>query len=516
MIISRFYNRNRVSVKEPIKKVPKRIVEPARATSDKLISQKTENKDQKKISKKKTLLDMSTATDTDFNVEGLNHELLPFQRAGVEFGNMAKGRFLIGDAMGLGKTTQSLSWVYHNKAFPTLVVCPAHLKYNWQDEAEKWFSKRVSTHVVVSSDKHIKDADLTIINYDILNKFTDRIKKKRYKTIIFDESQYIQSYKSLRTKASRKISKGVDHVIGLSGTPFMNRPVELFTILNIICPSTFSSFFKYAYRYCGPKVTKWATTFKGATNIQELANVLRQTVMIRRDKKEVLPQLPDKNSIMIRFKPKHMREYNRILADSDIEPLPKMGKLRQQAVRCKIEECIKWIIDFMDGSDEKLIVFAHHQEFIEYLNEKLKNYMPVVLTGKQSAEVKHQNVKSFQENKKNRIAICSMRAVSTGYNLTASSNVCFIEFDWNYQTMSQCYSRSLRIGQKKSVNIYYFVANGTIEEHMYRLISTKLDVFSNVFDKKEGVKIVDEDYDVDMRNSLLQFIDNKKKRGPKK
>lgn len=237
--------------------------------------------------------------DLDLNIPGLGGKLRHFQKEGVAFIEAKKGRALIGDDMGLGKTPQALAYLQlHPEIRPAIVICPACVKINWEREATKWTTENTIT--VLRGLPKRKDFDeerlsgIVIINYDILSnrsekdddgkkhpiKFTgwvDWLKLLNPKIIIIDEIQYIVSRKASRTKAVLSLCRGVKQVVGLSGTPIENRPVELYTSIHLINPTIFPSFFSYAMKYCGAKNNVFGWEYTGSSNTLELNNILKST-----------------------------------------------------------------------------------------------------------------------------------------------------------------------------------------------------------------------------------------------
>lgn len=197
---------------------------------------------------------LKAAKDTDFVVMNIKMPLYPYQKIGVEFFINNRGRAILADTMGLGKTAQALAYVAHTKKRKTLVVCPASVKYSWEDEAKKWtflkpFVMNGQTELTAQM---FGDYDIFIINYDILRKFSPLIKAFRFDCMICDEFHYIKNNSAQRTKEVKLIASTIQDVLLLSGTPLLSRPVELFNGLNIMDPVIWNDWFQYTVRYCTP------------------------------------------------------------------------------------------------------------------------------------------------------------------------------------------------------------------------------------------------------------------------
>jgi len=256
-----------------------------------------------KYSDEKSIED-SIAGDSSLEVQGLGGELRPFQRAGVSYMTERK-RVLLGDEMGLGKTVQGIAAVCHAKAFPCLVICPVSLQLNWLREIEKWaVDKRVTMEVEES-------ADFTVIPYSQVVKHENILKKgTHWQALICDESHYVKNSKAQRTKVVKSIAKGIPNIYLLSGTPIVNRPAEFITQLQILDRLNEMGGWKhFTDRYCDAKQERFGLNINGASNLTELNSRLRASCYIRRFKKDVLKELPDKQRSVIEVPISNRKEY---------------------------------------------------------------------------------------------------------------------------------------------------------------------------------------------------------------
>lgn len=276
---------------------------------------------------------LSSATDTDFRVEGVEG-LRNFQHVAVEYITEAK-KVIVGDTMGLGKTVESLAALEHNNLYPAVVIAPANLKLNWKKEVAKWIPHR--TVEVLNGKNGNHDADITIVNYDILaegwdvrnpknkkevatakkqGKFiptdhTVQIAARGMKAVIMDEGHYVKEKDAQRSRAVYYLNKGVasgraaasiatgatvEYRIWMSGTPILNRPKELiFPLMVLDRFEEMGGFNHFTYRYCDRKDTRFGMDINGSSNEVELNNLMRQSFYIRRTKEDVLDELPPKD-----------------------------------------------------------------------------------------------------------------------------------------------------------------------------------------------------------------------------
>ena len=432
-------------------------------------------------------------------IKGLKGTLIPFQLTGVNFLEKKIGRALIADEMGLGKTIQTLAWLQlHLEIKPTIIVVPASLKLNWQQEANNWMSNP-NTQVIFGS-KNVKiTGNIIIINYDILPAWKDRLIALKPQCLILDECHYIKSNSAQRTKATKKLAKKIKYVIGLSGTPIINRPVELKNIINILQPTLFPDFWYFVRRYCNAKHNGFGWDFNGVSNANELHLILTSTIMIRRLKKDVLKELPDKVFSFIPMGLDNKKEYQSAELDfisflkeqqgkaaaeraSNASALVELEILKQLAVKGKMKHVIEWIKLFLE-SGEKLIIFAVHKFVINELMETFSD-IAVKIDGSIPNKDRIVNVNEFQNNNKIKLFIGNIKAAGVGITLTAASNVTFIELPLTPGELSQASDRAHRIGQKNCVNIHYLIAENTIEMKIAKLLDKKRMVVDSVLDGK--------------------------------
>lgn len=448
-------------------------------------------------------------------------ELMPFQVAGVEWIERCKGRALIADEMGLGKTIQALSWLnLHPDHRPAIVVCPNSVKLNWKAEAERWLIDPNDRVEVGAGGKPkptiLKSATILVLNYDILHRWVEALGKVA--VAILDEAHYVKSRDARRSGAAKALCAAAKHVIALTGTPILNRPIEAWHQVACIDPSVFPNFEEYAREYCGGS-GKGRKDPRGHSNLSELEEILRHRIMVRRLKADVLPDLPEKRRTTILIEvplPEYQKheaevrgrasrfkelkealramlegveddaERKRLHADSvEGQEVPKLHgvlmrdieQLKQDAVRAKYPQMLDWLTNAL-GQEHKVIVFAHHIEIQHRLIRDLEGYGAAKILGGMSIKQRQENVDRFQTVPECRVIVCSLGAAAYGINLQAASQVVFAELGWNPSHHDQGEDRAHRHGQKNPVNAWYMVAVGTIEEEIARLIEAKRAVVS--------------------------------------
>ncbi len=424
-------------------------------------------------------------------IAGLKHPLYPFQAEGVGFIESRGGRVLIGDEMGLGKTVQALAWLQHkgNPALPAVVVCPASLKGNWARECGEWttLSPRILSGTV--PDRTQLGGDVVIINYDILAHWLPLLGAT--KTVVLDEVHLIKNMKAARTKATRALCKGKRHVIALSGTPIINRPAEFFTTLNILDHDMFDKWWDYARQYCDATFNGFGWDISGASNTDELYHKLNGTIMLRRLKADVLTDLPPKTRTLIPLAldgsidpySVALREAHLAWGNEKTDPLAditQISKLRQAALLAKFDLCCEWISNFLE-TGRKIVVFDIHHKTTDRLMERYSK-IAVALDGRVDSRIRSKMVERFQTDPSVQMLIGNVQVAGTGFTMTAAQDAVFLEFPWTPGELDQAEDRIHRIGQKGAANIYYLVAQGTLEVDMLELINEKRKVVAGVLD----------------------------------
>jgi SWI/SNF-related matrix-associated actin-dependent regulator 1 of chromatin subfamily A len=428
--------------------------------------------------------------------------LYPFQQEGVMFIEEHNGRVLLADDMGLGKTIQAAAWLKWKNPYPALVVCPASVKYNWQKELRRWTGR----DSVVLSGKTPKGAPplawvkLAIINYDILNSWQDKLRAHPPRTLILDEAHYIKNRGAKRTKAARQLGRRCKHVLALTGTPIESRPREIFTIANLVKPGLFPYYQPFAKEYCDRKFTPYGWDDSGVSNPEKLHQVLASNIMIRRMKRDVLEDLPEKTRTVLPVEIVNHREYQSARANltawlkehhpdrnvhKQAEALSKIEYLKQITTKGKMSLAIEWIEDFLEDSDGKLVVFATHRFVIETLCQHWPEASRV--EGGVGAKERQEQVQRFTKERKVRLFIGNLKAAGVGLNLQAASTALFLELGWTPAQHSQAEDRLHRIGQRRNVAIYYLIGKNTVEEQIMHLLDSKTKVTGDILDGGKNV-----------------------------
>jgi SWI/SNF-related matrix-associated actin-dependent regulator 1 of chromatin subfamily A len=430
-------------------------------------------------------------------------QLFRYQRKGVYLLDRFKGRALLADEMGLGKSIQSLTWMTKHDAFPTLILCPAAVKWHWQSELRDHFGLTSEILEGRSPPKRRRDlltSKVTIANYDIIEAWFNYLQRYDAKLIILDEAQYLTNPQAKRTRLSQRLTKKSPHVIACTGTPLTNRPKELWPLLSMIRPDKFKRFRKFAKRYCDPELTPWGWKFDGAENVDELRSMLYRHLMIRRKKKHVLKDLPPKqiHPVRIEIPRKEMKQYQD--AESDFiswlrrtrgahkakrartaERMVRFGYLRRLAARLKIDLIGEWIDDFLRDSEQKLVIFGVHRNILQPLHQKYQS-LSVIIDGSVTGKRRKHSITKFKRSSHCRLLFANNKAGGIGVNYVEASTSLFAELPWTSADVDQAIDRQHRIGQTHPVQSFLLIARDTVEERLYKILVKKQRLLQSVLD----------------------------------
>ena len=466
------------------------------------------------------LSEAANAGDVDFPCpEGL--EYMPFQVAGIAYAlGTACGNALLADEMGLGKTVEALGVLNAKPVDHVLVICPATIKRNWAKEGARWLVKPLPIRMWDAGREfpHPAAPGLHIINYDIIARHVDALSAVDWDTVILDESHRIKNGAAKRTSAAIAIAKRANRVLCLTGTPLLNRPDELWTTVHLLDPQTWASASYYMKRYCAAHNSKYGWNTKGHSNLEELNQKLRASVMIRRLKRDVLVELPAKRRQLVELDPAkygavlaaeqkltsetktrvvelkaHLEKLNpdkaaaeykaatKQLNDLTFASFSEIAKVRHETALAKVQDVVHFAEDALT-SEAKLLIYAHHRDVVESIRRLLVKYNPVVLTGETKQEDRSVIVDKFQTDESVRVFIGSTTAAGVGITLTATSTVIFAELDWTPANLNQAEDRSHRIGQSNPVNVYHLLVDGSIDARMAQLVVQKQEVIDQAID----------------------------------
>ena len=340
--------------------------------------------------------------------ETVLQNLAPFQREAVRFITSKNGRALVADEMGLGKTRTAIAAAcFYQQEWPVLILCPSSARHHWQQELlnvvpESLLEPRQIT--VVDSGHHplqrsndAFDYKFVIISYNLAVTKAPLLVPFNFQVIIADESHYLKTRQSKRTKVLVPMIQRAKRAILLSGTPALSRPLELFSQLQALDSLKWNDLKEFGKRYCRdarPSSKKslfnshnrftWGDNgYKGANNTTELHFILSATVMIRRLKKDILQQLPPKNRYLVKIDINDNETRSRFM-----QMLATLSKYEELLSKKKAKSTSKLSLSLKSSSEQTLesqetmsdILSSKKQVLLELFNESGSAKLPAVLS----------------------------------------------------------------------------------------------------------------------------------------
>ena len=411
--------------------------------------------------------------------------------------------------MGLGKTIQGIAIAScYRDCWPLLVICPSSVRVAWSEEFIKWLDVCPLDISVIMTAKQSLDGDINIVSYGLVHRMIPEIEAKNFQMIIADESHSLKNSNAKQTNAIVPLLKNAKRAILLSGTPALSRPEEVFTQLDALRPDIFAGkkgFHAFAHRYCNAHKGAWGLDTSGASHLTELHCLLSETVMIRRKKLDVLKDLPTKQRHTVDIeadigqplkdgmtelrqleKTIHQFQNTSRASVARKEKQTLTGLMFAETARSKQTGVRQYLASVLKQSDEteKFIVFAHHHEMMDCIEETLNKLRVqfIRIDGSTDGKIRQTLVHQFQNRTTCRVALLSVTASGTGITLNAASSVIFAELYWTPATLQQAEDRAHRIGQTRDVNVYYLLGKGTLDDAIWPLVSKKLDIVGKAID----------------------------------
>jgi SWI/SNF-related matrix-associated actin-dependent regulator 1 of chromatin subfamily A len=503
---------------------------------------------------------------------------LPFQRAGIAYAvsaHLPTGDVLIADPPGLGKTIQAIGVINMARRKPrdVLIVCPASLKKNWEREFLRWDVHGLTVGIVqtktVSKDilgpdgeplrgprkdgrtdllgpklKNTKTIDIfpttdvVIINKEMFERHEKKLKGFDWDYVIVDEADVFCNPKA---KTSQHIwgggrGKARTHPIKagkrifLTGTPIHTAPINLWAFVRSLDPKGLGrDWHHFVERYCDATESFGGLDVTGSSNLRELNIKLRDSFMVRRNKKEVLTELPPKrreivllpDDGLLKQVEQEMSMARKMLAafeemmgiERDDLLFESLSRLYEGTDNMDYDDIVssmssQFQVSFEEFSayrkalaiakaplvvehvrrlvraGEKVVLFCYHKEVAEFLRKSFNNC--AFITGKTATHKRQDEVDRFQEDPDCMVFIGNISAAGVGFTLTASSTVVFAEMSWLPNEMEQAEDRTWRIGQINAVLVQHLVIDGSLDARMAEVLVERMDTITHALDPEHA------------------------------
>ena len=425
---------------------------------------------------------------------------------------------LIADEQGLGKTIEASGILNDSQWRRALLICPASLRLNWQRELAKWLAEPRSIAIADRRDP-CPGADVAIASYDHAARWGESLKARPWDWLVCDECQAMSNPRSLRAvqilgrRRYRKLPPvepiAAARKLFLTGTPIVNRPLDIQPVLAAIDRWHWGDRLGFARRYCAGRATRWGWDLSGDSRLRELERRLRHSCMVRRRKADVLAELPPKRRQIVELPAESAAaaaiEAERCalgletaaLLDATtpreravaVERLAAAARLRFNEIAAarkaiglaKVEAACEFAISIAE-SGSKAVLFAHHLAVIDAIAERLgSRFKTVALDGRRSASERDRAVRDFQHGDAS-FFVGGIRAAGVGLTLTAAQDVVFAELDWAPGQMAQCEDRIHRIGQRGSALSRWLVLEGSVDALVCETLHSKSEVIDEALD----------------------------------
>lgn len=408
----------------------------------------------------------------------MNEFLKPHQAAAVSHGlNLMEkngGHFYNASEMGTGKTVMTIGMIniLSPNDEPVLVVCPTSMGTTWVRELEKFCVRKKVRHIKTGAAiPRWEKGEIGVVSYGIFKSMP----VIPMHLLIFDEAHKLKESKTKTWAAAKKWIRKSKRNIYLSGTPFVNRALDIFNVLSMALPISFDEFVE---AFSHVREDRFGIKYEGVKNkgklIELVTNLFMKKVRLRDVVK--LDDVIEKDVIL----PKNCGPS---LSDADItdieeaivsgKPLknPNIMQLRRSIGVLKVKEVSAYVDDLLEQG-VPVILAAHHKDVIDAYCERLKKHNPVTVRGEDSQAERQKTIDLFQNGGTNLI-IVSIKAGGEGITLTRASNVVFAEYPWTYADVAQVVARANRIGQKNVVVVHRFQALDSVDARIFSLVASK-------------------------------------------
>ncbi len=406
-------------------------------------------------------------------------KLFPHQQEAKLF-LLSRRRAILADQPRVGKTLPTAAAALEN--LPALIVCPAIAKTVWEAAFNK-LAPNVSVHVINGKKDagQPNSADVTIINYDVLQYGVTQVDK--YNALVLDECHRIKNPKAARTKAALLAMKKIDYVFALSGTIVPNRPIELWPILHGLGIYR-GGWFDFAARYARLFSAPWGLDASGASNLPELKAMMKPHVL-RRKKEDIFKDYKEPQVSLITFDlPNDKREQSfdadALMANPNaLMAFEGLAEIMREAGMRKVQYAADFIDDLLQAN-EPVVVFAHHKDVVQALQDELKTHKPVIVVGDTTRLKRDMAVADFQAGK-TKCIIGNIAAMSEGVDLSAADTIVFVECTWSTSALEQASSRVENITKNGIAPVIYILTiKASLDHNVLAKVLKKLNVVNQI------------------------------------
>ena len=330
-----------------------------------------------------------------------------------------------------------------------------------------------------------------------------------FDTIVVDEATRISNPKAQQSKLIKTIP--AKHRIALTGTPLNNTVQDIWNILDFCQPNILGTYWQFTTKYCDKDRFGGIISYKNLNSLKECI----ADNMLRRKKKEVLQELPDKlyETIYVEFDEEEKKKYkavkeeivselkeyeiNRVLNDKYLSnALVKMIRLKQVTGSLELVSkhkfsskvnALKELLEDIIHNGSKALVFTQFSVMADILIKELEKYKPLLISGRIKNDIRKENVDKFQNNEENQILI-STEAGGSGLNLFRAQYIIHYDLPWSISKMEQREGRAHRIGQKSNLTVFRLIVHQSIDEYVLKVLHKKQKMSEELLGDKEKIR----------------------------
>lgn len=421
---------------------------------------------------------------------------------------------ILADDMGLGKTLQVIAFLESERqqGRTSIVVVPSSVLYNWEDEVRKFASDLEVCCITGSQAKREElirssmDMDLLITSYDYLKRDIAYYENRTFFYKILDEAQYIKNQRTMNATSTKRLKS--HHALALTGTPIENSLAELWSIFDFLMPG-----YLFDYRFFSHHFEKEIVMEKHKEKQEQLKKMV-QPFILRRVKKDVLQELPEKTetTLSIAFDEaeetmymanlaqvnKELQQELDLVKTNRFQVLGMLMRLRQLCCdprlvydevtqpSSKLKACMELVSSLVDNN-KSVLLFSNFTSMLDLIQVELQHlHIPYFrMDGSTGKEDRRELVQKFQD-KERKVFLISLKSGGTGINLTAAEAVIHYDPWWNVSAENQASDRAYRIGQNSSVQVYKLIMRNTVEERIQHLQQMKKELADIFVEENEA------------------------------
>jgi superfamily II DNA or RNA helicase len=438
----------------------------------------------------------------------LKHPLYDYQLRGAIFA-ACRGRTILGDDMGLGKSVQALAaaeiLARARGITKVLIVAPASVKYQWDTETRKFTDRPVQLIDGTIEERRAQYAQPTfyrLVNYEQATRDLDALNEWQPDFVVLDEAQRIKNWEAKTSRAVKKLRSR--YALVLTGTPLENKIEELYSIVAFVDDRRLGPAFQFLHDH---RILDEKWNLVGYRNLAAIREKLAP-IFLRRTRAEVLGQLPDRTdkTVFVELAPEQRVLYDEqwralvrlitkpYLTDVDRKRiLSCLANLRmvcdstylldkQTNVSPKLDEFAELVAELLTDPSHKAVVFSQWETMLQKASERLDGLGVghTLLHGRIPGKDRKALIDRFHSDPNCRVFL-STDAGGTGLNLQTADTVINLEVPWNPAVLEQRVARVHRMGQSRPVRVVHLVARNTIEERVLRAIERKTALFTGLF-----------------------------------